>query len=142
MVCHDMGFLAFLVPSISSLPSSFFLLLLVFPLCVCYILCVCPMVLGGSLPLPFFSRLWSLCLLVLGGSIRISVYPVSFLNCVRFIHKPIKDILLFFCSVFTSRIYFLFFFFRICIFAYAICCFLFILSFCCGGPLLPCAGFI
>ena len=98
-----MGFLAFLVPSISSLPSSFFLLLLVFPLCVCYILCVCPMGLGGSLPLPFFSSLWSLCLLVLGGSIRISVYPVSFLNCVRFIHKPIKDILNCNCNVFTSR---------------------------------------
>ena len=58
----------------------------------------------------FFPSLCSLCLLVWGDSIGISVYSVSFLNCVWFIHKPIKDILRFFAVFLTSRIYFLFFF--------------------------------
>ena len=60
----------------------------------------------------FFSppQTFSLCLLVWGDSIGISVYSVSFLNCVWFIHKPIKDILRFFAVFLTSRIYFLFFF--------------------------------
>lgn len=97
-------FLVLIVLNISYV--SFFLLLPVFPLHVCYTFFNCPTILKYSV-LGFFPRLFSLCFLALEVSIEISLSQRYIYSVMFSINELIKDILYFGFSVFARQHFFL-----------------------------------